>query len=81
VAKRLTSLRHAPMPRSGRRLHRRSRSRRRASSPSSQPTAETAHEAVSHALQLLEPRFAKAAALLQGAEADVLAYMAFPADH
>ena len=47
----------------------------------SQPTAETAHEAVSHALQLLEPRFAKAAALLQAAEADVLAYMAFPADH
>gem|GEM_PF-6714573 len=36
---------------------------------------------MSHALQLLEPRFAKAAALLQAAEADVLAYMAFPADH
>ena len=47
----------------------------------SQPTAETAHEAVSHALQLLEPRFSKAAELLRKAEADVLAYMAFPADH
>ncbi|MGA2284630.1 MAG: IS256 family transposase [Candidatus Dormibacteria bacterium] len=47
----------------------------------SQPTSETAHEAVSHALQLLEPRFSKAAELLRKAEADVLAYMAFPADH
>jgi transposase-like protein len=47
----------------------------------SQPTAETAHEAVGHALQLLEPRFSKAAELLRSAEADVLAYMAFPADH
>ena len=48
----------------------------------SQPTAETAHEAVSHALpELLEPRFSKAAELLRKAEADVLAYMTFPADH
>jgi putative transposase len=47
----------------------------------SQPTAEAAHEAVSHALQLLEPRFAKAATLLRSAEADVLAYMSFPSDH
>jgi putative transposase len=47
----------------------------------SQPTPEAAHEAVSHPLQLLEPRFAKAATLLREAEADVLAYMAFPVDH
>jgi hypothetical protein len=47
----------------------------------SQPTAEAAHEAVSHALQLFEPRLPKAAELLRNAEADVLTYMAFPADH
>jgi hypothetical protein len=34
-----------------------------------------------HALQLLEPRFSKAVELLRHAEVDVLAYMAFPADH
>ena len=47
----------------------------------SQPTAETAREAASHAIQLLEPRFTKAAELLRSAEADVLAYMSFPAEH
>jgi putative transposase len=47
----------------------------------SQPTAEAAHEAVSHALQLLEPHFTKAATLLRSAEADVLAYTSFPSDH
>jgi len=47
----------------------------------SQPTSETADEAVSHALQLFEPRLPKAAELLRKAETDVPAYIAFPADH
>lgn len=47
----------------------------------SQPSLETAKEAVSRALELFEPRFPKVAELLRSAEADVLAYMSFPADH
>jgi transposase-like protein len=46
-----------------------------------QPTRETAKEAVNHALLVLEPSFAKVAAKLRDAEADVLAYLAFPTDH
>jgi transposase-like protein len=46
-----------------------------------QPTRETAKDAVEHALAVLEPRFPKVAEKLRTAEADVLAYLAFPVDH
>jgi putative transposase len=46
-----------------------------------QPTAESAHEAMEHALQLLEPRFPRVAEQLRVAEADVLAYLTYPMDH
>ncbi len=46
-----------------------------------QPTPETARAAVEHALRVLEPTFPRVAALLREAEADVLAYLAFPVEH
>lgn len=46
-----------------------------------QPTAEGAKAAVDHALSVLEPRYPKVAELLRNAEADVLAYLAFPEEH
>jgi transposase-like protein len=46
-----------------------------------QPTPETARAAVEHALRVLEPTFPRVAALLRDAEADVLAYLAFPVEH
>jgi putative transposase len=46
-----------------------------------QPTAEGARSAVDHALSVLEPRYPKVAELLRSAEADVLAYLAFPEEH
>jgi len=46
-----------------------------------QPTAEGAKTAVDHALSVLEPRYPKVAELLRCAEADVLAYLAFPEEH
>jgi putative transposase len=46
-----------------------------------QPTPETAHAAVEHALHVLEPTFPRVATLLRDAEADVLAYLAFPSEH
>ena len=46
-----------------------------------QPTPETARAAVGHALQVLEPRFPRVAALLREAEPDLLAYLVFPIDH
>lgn len=47
----------------------------------SQPSQDSAREAVSRALELFEPRFPKVAELLRSAENDVLAYMNFPLDH
>lgn len=47
----------------------------------SQPSVDSAREAVSRALELFEPRFPKVAELLRSAENDVLAYMSFPVDH
>jgi putative transposase len=46
-----------------------------------QPTAEGAKTAVDHALAVLERRYPKVAELLRTAEADVLAYLAFPEEH
>jgi transposase-like protein len=46
-----------------------------------QPTPETARAAIEHALRVLEPTFPRVAALLRDAEADVLAYLAFPVEH
>jgi putative transposase len=46
-----------------------------------QPTVEGAKAAVDHALSVLEPRYPKVAELLRSAEADVLAYLAFPEEH
>ena len=46
-----------------------------------QPTADGAKAAVDHALSVLEPRYPKVAELLRNAEADVLAYLAFPEEH
>jgi putative transposase len=46
-----------------------------------QPTAEGAKAAVDHALAVLETRYPKVAELLRSAEADVLAYLAFPEEH
>jgi transposase-like protein len=46
-----------------------------------QPTPETARAAVEHALRVLQPTFPRVAALLREAEADVLAYLAFPIEH
>ena len=46
-----------------------------------QPTADDAREAVRRALALLEPKHPRVAQLLRDAEADVLAYLAFPREH
>ena len=46
-----------------------------------QPNAESAKAAVTQALAVLEPRFPQVAEKLRTAEADVLAYLAFPAEH
>ena len=46
-----------------------------------QPTVDGAKAAVDHALAVLEPRYPKVAELLRTAEADVLAYLAFPEEH
>ena len=46
-----------------------------------QQTAEGAKAAVDHALEVLEPRYQRVAELLRKAEADVLAYLAFPPEH
>lgn len=46
-----------------------------------QPTPEDAREAVRRALELLEPKHPRVAQLLRDAEADVLAYLAFPREH
>ena len=46
-----------------------------------QPTADDAREAVRRALELLEPKHPRVAQLLRDAEADVLAYLAFPREH
>ncbi len=43
-----------------------------------QPDLQAARCAVSQALELLEPHHPKVAKLLRDAEADVLAYLAFP---
>jgi putative transposase len=47
----------------------------------SEPTRETAKDAVAHALTVLEPRFPRVAAKPSAAESDVLAYLDFPVDH
>jgi transposase-like protein len=46
-----------------------------------QPNAESATAAVSQGLAALEPRFPRVAEQLRKAEADVLAYLAFPQEH
>ena len=46
-----------------------------------QPTPDTARSAVQHALTVLEPTHPKVAQLLRDAEEDLLAYLAFPAEH
>ena len=46
-----------------------------------QPTREAAKDAVDHTLAVLETRFARVAEQVRGAEADVLAYLAFPQEH
>ena len=46
-----------------------------------QPTMEEAREELQRVAQTLRPRFAKVAKLVEEAEADVLAYMSFPAQH
>jgi transposase-like protein len=46
-----------------------------------QPSADGAKAAVEHALGVLEPRFPRVAGQLRDAETDVLAHLAFPADH
>jgi putative transposase len=46
-----------------------------------QPDAESARETVSRVCRLFEKRFPQLVALLQEAEADVLAYYSFPVEH
>jgi putative transposase len=46
-----------------------------------QPDAEAAHTAWRHVADQLRPRWPKLAALMDDSEHDVLAYMAFPAQH
>lgn len=46
-----------------------------------QPTADDAREAVRRALEVLEPKHPRVAQLLRDADADVLAYLAFPREH
>jgi transposase-like protein len=46
-----------------------------------QPSQPAASQAISQALELLEPRYPKVARLLRDAEQDVLAYLVFPSEH
>lgn len=46
-----------------------------------QPTPDTARAAVNQALTVLEPTHPQVAQLLRNAEEDLLAYLAFPAEH
>ena len=46
-----------------------------------QPSQPAASQAISQALQLLEPRYPKVAKLLREAEPDILAYLVFPSEH
>jgi transposase-like protein len=46
-----------------------------------QPDAASAREQWQRVTESFRPRFPRLAALLEGAEADVLAYLAFPAEH
>src|SRR5487761_1732322 len=46
-----------------------------------QPSQQAASQAISQALELLEPRYPKVAKLLRDAEQDILAYLAFPPEH
>jgi transposase-like protein len=46
-----------------------------------QPTQQAASQAISQALELLQPRYPKVAKLLRDAEADILSYLAFPSEH
>jgi transposase-like protein len=46
-----------------------------------QPTQQAASQAISQALELLQPRYPKVAKLLRDAEADILYYLAFPSEH
>jgi len=46
-----------------------------------QPDRASAKEAVTRAIELLEPRYPDAAAVIRNAEDDVLAYMGFPEKH
>ncbi len=45
-----------------------------------QPTQQAASQAISQALELLQPRYPKVAKLLRDAEADILSYLAFPSE-
>ena len=46
-----------------------------------QPTQQAASQAISQALELLQPRYPRVAKLLRDAEADILSYLAFPSEH
>lgn len=46
-----------------------------------QPSQQAASQAISQALELLEPRHPKVAKLLRDAESDILSYLAFPPEH
>ncbi len=46
-----------------------------------QPSQEAAREQLRQVVQLLHPRFPKAMEILEQAEHEVLAYMAFPKEH
>src|SRR5487761_1384264 len=46
-----------------------------------QPSQQAASQAISQALELLEPRYPKVAKLLRDAEQDILSYLAFPTEH
>ena len=46
-----------------------------------QPTQQAASQAISQALELLQPRYPKLAKLLRDAAADILSHLAFPSEH
>ncbi|MHB1941375.1 MAG: IS256 family transposase [Candidatus Dormibacteria bacterium] len=46
-----------------------------------QPSQQAASQAISQALELLEPRHPRVAKLLRDAESDILSYLAFPPEH
>jgi putative transposase len=46
-----------------------------------QPGQQAASQAISQALELLEPRYPKVAKLLQDAEQGILSYLTFPSEH